>query len=736
MVDHAFSYQGKVAVVTGASRGIGLAVLETLAKRGCHTVAIARPSAELDRAVGGLKANRLTASSYPCDLNDLQSVAELGNALREKFNRIDILVNCAGVGKLGPIQSMSAEDVVAPVKVPLLSTISLTHELLPGMINHGDSQIINIITPAAYFDLPYMAPYTASRSGLLSFTRSLDEELKQQGIRVKSVCPAWVDTDYLKNNQTDGDWYPKVSCYFPTISTRQAANCVIDAIEGQARELKPALLLKLFELGYRWFPRLSILVFKCLNLYHPGAIEDSGKNRQGGHSWTNWEESISLKPAKVAFPESIEEVMSVVVDVNNYPSPLRAAGSRHTTTHCGVAENGTLMIMRKMDKIVHIDTQNYYVTVQAGALYIDVAKALHKQGLQFFVNVEIGNLTMGSAACTGTKDASMPGEYGQVCSYCTGVKLVLADGSLRIINEDEPELLSAVRSSYGLFGVIVETTFAVKPVKAMSVRHQRYTLDEFERALPELRKGGDSMMYYLFPFQNTLTVEFRRYRPKKPSKASCWLWWLRNFFWKTCGPRVSYLATTYINNKAIRYRLIDGFYTLISVLVSLVLSSQKTVATDQIIRYPEHKNASKYTFSIWAFDEKNIMPIMRAYFKFCQDYYRDNGFRCDMLNVGYRISEDKNPMFSYSYNNTVMTLDPVTTGAPGWDDFLNAYNEFCSANGGVPLFNQSKWLTRDQVQSAFGDRIDRFWQIKQDIDPTQRFLNHYFKELLEPDSSH
>ena len=289
----------------------------------------------------------------------------------------------------------------------------------------------------------------------------------------------------------------------------------------------------------------------------------------------------------------------------------------------------------------------------------------------------------------------MPGEFGQVCSYCVAVKMVMADGEIKDINENEPELMCAIRSSYGLLGVIVETTFKVKPIAAMSVRHQTYSLDQFENALPALQESGESIMYYLFPFQNKLTVEFRKYTNNQPKRFNHWLWTVRNLCWKTIAPVYGCLATRHIANKRIRYFLIDNFYNIVSFIVCKLLKSPITVASDQIIRYPEHKNIAKYTFSIWAFPEHQIMPTMRTYYKFCQDYYVTHGFRCDMLNVGYRILADKNPIFSYSYENNVMTLDPVTTGSPGWDDFLKVYNEFCSANNGVPLFNQSKWLIRE-----------------------------------------
>ena len=84
--------------------------------------------------------------------------------------------------------------------------------------------------------------------------------------------------------------------------------------------------------------------------------------------------------------------------------------------------------MSKMNRILEIGTDT--VTVQAGAIYIDVAHELEKHNLQFYVNTEIGSLSVGSAACAGTKDASMPGEFGQVGSYITRIKMVLPSGEL------------------------------------------------------------------------------------------------------------------------------------------------------------------------------------------------------------------------------------------------------------------------------------------------------------------
>jgi FAD/FMN-containing dehydrogenase len=103
-------------------------------------------------------------------------------------------------------------------------------------------------------------------------------------------------------------------------------------------------------------------------------------------------------------------------------------------------EGGTLIKMSRMNSILDIGADT--VTVQAGAIAIDVAHELQKHGMQFYVNTEIGSLSVGSASCAGTKDASMPGEYGQVGSYITRIKMVLPSGELLEASDDQPNTAS------------------------------------------------------------------------------------------------------------------------------------------------------------------------------------------------------------------------------------------------------------------------------------------------------
>jgi FAD/FMN-containing dehydrogenase len=142
---------------------------------------------------------------------------------------------------------------------------------------------------------------------------------------------------------------------------------------------------------------------------------------------TNWFGNVVSHPVVIVDANSVDDIIKVLKDKATYPSPVRAVGSNHSTSPCGAAEGGTLLRM-KMNQVLSVTDDT--LVVQAGAVHIEMAKMLESKGLQFYINTEIGSLSAGSAACAGTKDASMPGEYGQVGSYVTGVKMVLPTGEL------------------------------------------------------------------------------------------------------------------------------------------------------------------------------------------------------------------------------------------------------------------------------------------------------------------
>lgn len=443
----------------------------------------------------------------------------------------------------------------------------------------------------------------------------------------------------------------------------------------------------------------------------------------------NWFGDIHSQPRVVVRPSRVEEIVAVLTNPEKYPSPIRPVGSNHSVTRCAVADGGTVIDMTGFNRILQIGTDS--VTVEAGALYIDVAKELDKHGLQFFVNIELGNLTIGSGACCGTKDGSFPGQFGQVNAYVTSIKLVTPSGELMEVTEaGDPELMQVMRSSYGLLGIVYEATLRVRPIRPLIVENVTYSLAAFEEALPSILKRDQAMMFYMSPYLDRITVEFTRFGEEVRREPSRWGWKLRNEVWKTFGPGLSYLCTHYISNPKVRYFVIDTSHRIQQWTLTNVVKSQNTVASDQLIRYPHQGGIGKYTFSLWGFPEESYGPILRAYVEFCRDYYKRTGYRTDVFDVGYKVGKDTNSLLSYTYDGTVITIDPVSTAAEGWNDFLKAYNQFCSDHGGSPLFNQTPFLTRAQVVKALGARLDKFVGYRRQYDPTNRLLTPYFRELL------
>jgi FAD/FMN-containing dehydrogenase len=443
---------------------------------------------------------------------------------------------------------------------------------------------------------------------------------------------------------------------------------------------------------------------------------------------TNWFGNIVSHPSVIVDANSVDDIIAVLKDPAKYPSPVRAVGSNHSTAPCGVADTGTLIRM-KMNQILNIGTDS--LTVEADATHLEMAKALEAKNLQFYVNTEIGSLSAGSASCAGTKDASFDGEYGQVGSYVTGVKMVLPSGDLLEVTEAaQPDLMQKVRSSYGLFGVIYEVTYKIKPLTPMHVHHKTFSLEEFIAALSDLKTLKYSMMFYIFPFANKITVEFRKNNPGATGEPQRAGWALRNHIWGTSGPKLGHDVQQNVSDPKIRYGIIDAFNAAWRFQLENFVTGDYTIPPDQIIDYPPVSDDSRYTFSLFAFPEDEYPAALTAFFKFCNDYYSQKGYRSNLLYVGYRIAQDQQALLSYSYDGAVMTIDPVSTANPGWEDFLTSYNQFCSDRNGRPLLNQTPGLTPAILQKAYGDKLATLSATRKQYDPQGRLLNAYFRDLL------
>ena len=194
--------EGKVALITGANRGIGLAVARRLAALGASLSLSARDGNRLDAVARELQSGtRVTA--IPADLTKPAEVLSLVPKTEKALGPIEILVNNAGVGTFASVQDASESDWDTILDTNLKAVFLLTKAVAPGMIQRKSGHIINIASLAGKNAFPGGAIYCASKWGLLGFTQCAAEDLRAHGIRVSAICPGSVATDFSPHGKKD-----------------------------------------------------------------------------------------------------------------------------------------------------------------------------------------------------------------------------------------------------------------------------------------------------------------------------------------------------------------------------------------------------------------------------------------------------------------------------------------------------------------------------------------------------
>jgi 3-oxoacyl-[acyl-carrier protein] reductase len=206
---------GQVALVTGATRGIGLAIAHRLGQMGASVSICGRNSSKLDQASSELRGAGIAALATLADVTDDVQISTLVRKTQEALGPIDILVNNAGIGVFGPFQDQSEEDWDNVLNTNLKSAFLASRAVAPEMIRRKTGHIINISSLAGKNTFANGAVYCASKWGLLGLTGCMAEDLRAHGIRVSAVCPGSVATDFFGQGQS-GTSVPGMGAKDPT----------------------------------------------------------------------------------------------------------------------------------------------------------------------------------------------------------------------------------------------------------------------------------------------------------------------------------------------------------------------------------------------------------------------------------------------------------------------------------------------------------------------------------------
>jgi short-subunit dehydrogenase len=240
-------YQDKVAIVTGASSGIGLSVARKLAAKGARVALVARTKAKLDTIARELGSG----AAFPLDVRDLRAVAALPGRVVDALGRLDIVVNNAGLNHRGDIARHTPEDLADIVTTNLTAPIVLTRAALEHLRAGG--AVVNVASLAGMVPVPGEATYSASKAGLRAFTRAIGDELEAKGVHSGCVSPGPVDTGFFQ----DIDDVPNLVFSQPMKSADEVADAVLACIERRAPEVAiPAASGRLATLAYL-FPALA-----------------------------------------------------------------------------------------------------------------------------------------------------------------------------------------------------------------------------------------------------------------------------------------------------------------------------------------------------------------------------------------------------------------------------------------------------------------------------------------------
>jgi NAD(P)-dependent dehydrogenase (short-subunit alcohol dehydrogenase family) len=293
---HAISFEGRVVVITGGSRGLGLVIARQLAAEGARLCLLARDRAELDRARAQLPANA-EVLTIRCDIRRRADVRLAMDHLLEKWGAVDVLINNAGVIQVGPLEHMAEADFENAMATHFWGPLHLMFECVPSMRHRSFGRIVNISSIGGKIAVPHLAPYSASKFALVGLSDSVRSELEQYGIRVTTVTPGLMRTgsplnaDFKGQHQLEYTWFA-ISDSIPglTISAERAARQIVEACRYGDPELTITVPAKVAIRMNHLAPHAIARILALANKMLPGPSGTEGdrlsRGRENENKWT------------------------------------------------------------------------------------------------------------------------------------------------------------------------------------------------------------------------------------------------------------------------------------------------------------------------------------------------------------------------------------------------------------------------------------------------------------------
>jgi len=284
-----YSVRDKVAVITGGSRGLGLVLARHICAQGGSVALIARDPDELARAKADLAPRGGAVLTIACDLLDARQIQSAVRQIIDRFGKIDILINNAGIIEVGPLENMTREDFDRAMRLHFWAPFELIAQVVPEMRIWGGGRIVNVSSIGGKVAVPHLAPYSVSKFALTGFSDAIRAELARDNIHVTTVAPGMMRTGSHVNAKFKGKhdmefaWFA-ASAGAPLISMN--ADRAARKILAACRRGQPSLTLTFAArgaiLGNALCPNLTGYVMRLVNRFLPKPSGAEGNQLRGG----------------------------------------------------------------------------------------------------------------------------------------------------------------------------------------------------------------------------------------------------------------------------------------------------------------------------------------------------------------------------------------------------------------------------------------------------------------------
>src|SRR5436309_4518275 len=286
---HRFSLRDKVVLITGGSRGLGLVLARQICAQGGNVALIARDADELGRAEADLAQRGGAALTVQSDLLDAGQIQSAVRQIIDRFGKIDILINNAGIIEVGPLQHMTREDFERAMRLHFWAPFELISQIVPEMRTWGGGRIVNISSIGGKLAVPHLAPYSASKFALTGFSDAIRAELARDNIYVTTVAPGMMRTGSHVNAKFKGRhdiefaWFA-ASAGAPLLSMNadRAARKILNACRRGQPSLTLTFAARLQIVANAVFPNLTGYAMQLANRFLPESSGAEGIRSRAG----------------------------------------------------------------------------------------------------------------------------------------------------------------------------------------------------------------------------------------------------------------------------------------------------------------------------------------------------------------------------------------------------------------------------------------------------------------------